>query len=272
MKRLLCGLILVGCTGKSEPTAESAAGATTFCDSVHATFCEDFDKGPPASPPGQAAGVTTLASFDTCDTADGYNGDQGMDGVEAMSPLASMFARTPRQQIGAGSSAPIRDVRAGCHASFDTNASDLQLAFDVRLEVLGSDATIATIALGPDTGSGSSHALGLQIHETMIDGIEESTGYTTSFHAFQRPVPRGRWTHLSMRVHPSGGGFSVEAAIDGGNVLSAVVSNWAVAKPIIGLGVVVPPGGLSPVISGHGMGTEQGPWGVRFDNVVFDAK
>jgi hypothetical protein len=68
-----------------------------------------------------------------------------------------------------------------------------------------------------------------------------------------------------MRVQPSGGGFGVEVTIDDQNVLSAVVSKWEVAPPIITLGILVPSGGL-------GTGTEQGPWGVRFDNVVFDAK
>jgi hypothetical protein len=201
-----------------DDAGHEASGTTRFCDSVKATFCDDFDKGDLGStwdffqqtPPG--VGVLDEANFKSAPAAFGV--------------------RTKKCAQGDVGTILLRKTIAG-------GASHVVLAFDVNADVGQASGTLAIATLDLST----SHLLTLYLRDDDPNTpgptlTEVAPGVSTAIrNPFTKLPAAGAWHNVTLDVDAANG--TAALLIDTVNVLSATIAKAPVDSPTIRVGVLV---------------------------------
>ena len=230
-------------TGSDVGTDVTDAATLPFCAglSPKPSFCEDFDSNGAFSAQFTNVHVTTKANL-------------AADTSAFTSSPRSLLAQLPQ----AGNSADF----AFLTRVFTGAPTELDYAFDVRIDALatGVSSVIAGLVLGE--GTPAEHAMAV----VAIDGdlfFEESYP-TDAARVFidtlvqAAALPKGTWVRLGM--HLSLATHIAKAFLDG-NLAKAfsMHPSWSAALPQIDLGYTY-------------VAKQTSAWSVHFDNVVYDAK
>lgn len=235
---------------KPPPADASDARTPSFCATVDAAFCSDFDE--------------------SSDLGQGWDALETSGGVSVSESLAQ-FVSSPRAAHAglpsAASDAGVLKVFGNLGRSLPLSGSThVRLEADVRFEsalYAGTDYTqyfswLAQQGFQSATVYGVVGILHDATHGWSV-GVVTSGGAGIAYYPMTTPPPEGQWTHLVGDVVLASAAGSIAVSFDGKTALNPVAAITTASMPPSYVGIVVgvaAPGGYSPAV------------GMTVDNVV----
>ena len=232
--------------------ADVASGRTTFCESVDATFCEDFDE-----PDGDYVSRWTSSSVANSNTL-------ALEQDAAISPPNALFAQVPYG---------VANQPAALWKDLASDVKSIEYAFDVRFEPYAVDAgsvsfaeiVVATADGGPPSTAFDfvmlANATHVQARVTYADG-DAGLGDILLGSSNFKTFAAGKWYHVDETITLSGTA-TINLVIDG----QVILGNQMIKQATNGVGA------SAKFLVGIERTTgTTGPWAMEIDNVVVRAQ
>ncbi len=174
----------IGEASDGATTNDADAAKVSFCSSIDATFCADFDESPDV-----AAGFSTIYSSE--------GGVVALDNTVSASPPASLLTgNTPLGASASAHGAVVRDTGR-------TPQNSATLDFDLRVDALASQGTVIE-ALAMVCQSATSSSLQFNLKTASSEVGEEIVGLdggkTYTQHLFSAKVAMTQWVHVTIAL------------------------------------------------------------------------